>query len=344
VKPIIDVLLTPDDLSAALRADVSEGLSAPPGQRTLPPKWFYDERGSQLFDDITRLAEYYPTGCERAILEARAGDIMTARGGGEKTRRCGPSTLIELGSGTSDKTRLLLDAGIGGGRLATFVPFDVSEETLRAAAATLEWRYRPRGLAVHAIVGDFERHLGALKEVGEPGQRLVAFLGGTIGNFDPSGRATFLGELGAALAPGDQLLLGTDLVKDPARLVLAYDDPAGVTAEFNRNVLAVINRQLAANFDLGAYSHVAVWNEAEEWIEMRLRSEAEQTVTISGLTISGLDLEVAFEAGEEMRTEISAKFRPERVTDELGAAGFELTEWWTDDGGDFGLSLSRRSG
>ncbi|MDQ1414912.1 MAG: L-histidine Nalpha-methyltransferase [Acidimicrobiaceae bacterium] len=348
MNPTIDVLLSADDLAAGLRADVRSGLSEPTGRRTLPPKWFYDERGSQLFDDITRLSEYYPTRCERAILEAHAHDIM------------GPdvATLIELGSGTSDKTRLLLDAGIGaqsaqgaqgaqGGRgaarsnrgLRTFVPFDVSEETLRGAADALASRYRPAGLAVHAIVGDFEHHLGVLKEIGPPGQRLVAFLGGTIGNFDPSGRASFLSQLAAALAPGDRLLLGTDLVKDPARLVLAYDDPAGVTAAFNRNVLSVINRQLGADFDPDSFDHLAVWSDAEEWIEMRLRSRREQTVTVSDLA-----LEVRFDAGEEMRTEISAKFRPARVCDELAAAGFDLAQWWTDPDGDFGLSLSRRLG
>jgi L-histidine N-alpha-methyltransferase len=328
VKPTIDVLLRPADLSRALRDDVTAGLSAPPGQRTLPPKWFYDERGSQLFDDITRLPEYYPTRCERAILEARAAAIMAAGGG--------VATLVELGSGTSDKTRLLLDAGVAGGRLHTFIPFDVSEATLREAAATLAARYR---LGVHAIVGDFERHLGVLKEVGEPGHRLVAFLGGTIGNFDLSGRATFLSELSVALAPGDLLLLGTDLVKDEARLVLAYDDPTGVTAAFNRNVLAVINRQLGADFDPHGFAHVAAWNEAEEWIEMRLGARGQQQVTVAQL-----GLEVHFDDGEEMRTEISAKFRPERVTDELAGAGFELVEWWTDPDGDFGLSLSRRVG
>jgi len=334
VNPTIDVLLTPDDLAAALRADVASGLSAPTGERTLPPKWFYDERGSQLFDQITRLQEYYPTRCERAILELRAAEIM-AGGGGEGE----VATLIELGSGTSDKTRLLLDAGVAGGRLTTFVPFDVSEETLRAAAATLARRYRPAGLRVHALVGDFERHLGTLKEVEAPGRRLVAFLGGTIGNLDPDGRATFLSELAAALAPGDRLLLGTDLVKDPARLVLAYDDPTGVTAAFNRNVLSVINRRLGADFDLDAFAHVAVWNDADEWIEMRLRSDREQLVTVSDLP-----LEVPFGAGEHLRTEISAKFRPQRVEDELASAGFELVDWWTDDAGDFGLSLSRRLG
>ncbi len=192
---------------------------------------------------------------------------------------------------------------------------------------------------MHAVVGDFEQHLGVLKELGQPGRRLVAFLGGTIGNLDPDGRATFLGELATALAPGDRLLLGTDLVKDPARLVLAYDDPAGVTAAFNRNVLSVINRRLGADFDLDAFAHVAVWNDADEWIEMRLRSDREQTVTVSDLP-----LQVAFGAGEHLRTEISAKFRPQRVEDELAAAGFELVQWWTDDGGDFGLSLSFRVG
>ena len=331
MTPTIDVLLGPDDLAAALEADVREGLSAPPGQRALPPKWFYDERGSQLFDDITRLEEYYPTRCERAILEARAPEIMA-----------GPApvtTLIELGSGTSDKTRLLLDAGTGAGGLRSFAPFDVSEETLRAAAAALARRYQDRGLAVHAIVGDFERHLGSLRSVGRPGERLVAFLGGTIGNFDPPSRARFLAALAAALTPGDRLLLGTDLVKDRDRLILAYDDPSGVTAEFNRNVLAVINRRLGADFDLESFRHVAWWDARQEWIEMRLAAVADQTVTISDLA-----MKVTFTRGEEIRTEISAKFRPTGVEKELAAAGLTMTDWWTDKNGDFGLSLSRRVG
>ncbi|HEX3426519.1 MAG TPA: L-histidine N(alpha)-methyltransferase [Acidimicrobiales bacterium] len=327
----IDVLLAPDHLLAALRGDVAAGLSAPPGRRWLPPKWFYDERGSQLFDEITRLPEYYPTRCERAILQARAEEIMAGAATG-----AAPATLIELGSGTSDKTRLLLDAGTGGGALHTFVPFDVSEETLRRAAAELAARYQDAGLDVHALVGDFERHLGVLKEVGEPGRRLVAFLGGTIGNFDAEGRAIFLGELAAALSPGDGLLLGTDLVKDRDLLLLAYDDPRGVTAQFNRNVLAVINHQLGADFDLGAFAHVAVWDETEEWIEMRLRSQRQQTVSIADL-----DMVVSFEPGEEIRTEISAKFRRRVVAADLAAAGFELVRWWTDPGGDFAVSLSR---
>jgi L-histidine Nalpha-methyltransferase len=331
VRPTIDVLLHPDQLADALRDDVHRGLCAATGQRTLPPKWFYDERGSQLFDQITRLPEYYPTRCERAILEAHAGAIMA-----------GPapvSTLIELGSGTSDKTRLLLDAGTTEGRLDTFVPFDVSEETLRQAADSLAAGYRSQGLSVHAVVGDFEHHLGAVAAIGRPGERVVAFLGGTIGNFDPRSRAVFLRDVAAALAPGDRLLLGTDIVKDRTRLIQAYDDAAGVTAEFNRNVLAVINRRLSADFDLDCFDHVAEWDDKEEWIEMRLRAAREQTVTVSDLA-----LKVMFAPGEEIRTEISAKFRRPRVEAELADAGFDLTRWWTDPDGDFGLSLSRRRG
>jgi L-histidine Nalpha-methyltransferase len=328
MQPTIEVLLTPGEIVAALQADVLAGLSAPAGERSVPPKWFYDDRGSKLFDEITRLPEYYPTRRERSILANRAASIMA--GSAQVT------TLIELGSGTSDKTRLLLDAGVAGGSLTQFVPFDVSEETLIGAAESLADRYP--GVSVHAVVGDFDRHLHVISELGEPGRRLVAFLGGTIGNFEPVSRGRFLSALGAALAPGDHLLLGTDLVKDPARLVAAYDDSSGVTAEFNRNVLAVIDRELQANFDLAAFDHVAVWNADEEWIEMRLRSRLQQTVKVSAV-----GLEVAFGDGEELRTEISAKFRQSKVEAELGAAGFALENWWTDPAGDFALSLSRRS-
>jgi L-histidine N-alpha-methyltransferase len=325
VKPTVKVLLSPDDLVEALRADVRDGLSAPPGRRTLPPKWFYDEHGSRLFDKITRLEEYYPTRRERAVLAERAGDIMNA---GDI------STLIELGSGTSDKTRLLIDAGVAGGRLRQFVPFDVSEETLRAAAAALADRYAT--LSIVAVVGDFERHLSSLSSLGQAGRRLVAFLGGTIGNFQPVDRARFFRSLATALAPGDRLLLGTDLVKDPGRLVAAYDDRLGVTAEFNRNVLTVINRELSADFDVSAFEHVAVWDADDEWIEMRLRAGSDQTVTVSDLA-----LKISFVAKEEMRTEISAKFRRSRIQAELATAGFVMEEWWTDRDGDFGVSLSR---
>jgi L-histidine N-alpha-methyltransferase len=325
MRPTFDILLSPADILAALREDVRAGLSAPPGHRTVPPKWFYDERGSKLFDEITRLPEYYPTTRERGILAERAGVVMAG----------GAETLIELGSGTSDKTRLLLDAGVAAGQLRRFVPFDVSEDTLVEAAETLSRRYPT--LSVHSIAGDFEHHLGAIAVTGRPGGRLVAFLGGTIGNFEPDARARFLAALAATLAPGDQLLLGTDLVKDPRRLVAAYDDEAGITAEFNRNVLAVIDRELRADFDPDAFDHLAVWDAEREWIEMRLRARADLTVSVTAIP-----LEVAFTRGEELRTEISAKFRRPGVESELAAAGFRLEEWWTDAGGDFALSLSRR--
>ncbi len=301
------------------------GLSAPPGSRSLPPKWFYDERGSKLFDEITRLPEYYPTRRERSILVERAGRVMSG----------GVDTLIELGSGTSDKTRLLLDAGLDAGSLRTFAPFDVSEDTLVEAAEGLSRRYP--GLSVHAIAGDFERHLSVLGSTGRPGRRLVAFLGGTIGNLEPLPRGRFLTDLAATLAPGDRLLLGTDLVKAPQRLVAAYDDTAGITAEFNRNVLSVVDRELQADFDPDAFDHVAVWDAEHEWIEMRLQAQRDLAVTMAGVP-----LEVSFTAGEQLRTEISAKFRRAGVESELAGAGFSLEAWWTDRQGDFALSLSVR--
>jgi L-histidine N-alpha-methyltransferase len=313
----VDVHLGPSDMQEALRSDARRGLTAAP--KELPPKWFYDDRGSQLFDEITRLPEYYPTRAERAILEARAGEIAAATGA---------DTLVELGSGTSTKTRLLLDA------LAArrYVPFDVSEATLRAAAGELAAAYP--GLAVHGVVGDFERHLSL---VPSGGRRLIAFLGGTIGNLDPAQRAKFLGEVAAGMAPGDSLLLGTDLVKDVGRLVAAYDDAAGVTAEFNRNVLLVLNRELDADLDPRRFEHVARWDAEEEWIEMRLRSVGAQSVAVRAL---GLDVD--FADGEEMRTEISSKFRRAGVESELAGAGLDLRHWWTDPAGDFALSLAFR--
>ena len=244
--------------------------------------------------------------------------------------RRGADTLVELGSGTSEKTRLLLTALGDAGTLRRFVPFDVSEQTLRDAAGAVAAEY---GVSVHAVVGDFERHLVTLPA---GGRRLVAFLGGTIGNLTPAVRAVFLAELAAGLGPDDALLLGTDLVKDVARLEAAYDDDAGVTAEFNRNVLHVVNRELDADFDPDAFVHVARFDREEEWIEMHLRAPHAHTARVEAL-----ELEVQFAEGEEMRTEISAKFRRERVEAELEAAGLALTEWWTDPDGDFALSLSR---
>ena len=319
VEVLVDVHLGPDDLARALERDVRAGLTASP--KELPPKYFYDDRGSELFDAITRLPEYYPTRAERAILELHAAELAT---------RSGADTLVELGSGTSEKTRLLLDALATAGTLERFVPFDVSEATLVGAANAVAGEY---GVSVHAVVGDFEHHLDRIPG---GGTRMVAFLGSTIGNLAPNVRATFLAQVAAGLGPDDTFLLGTDLVKDPARLVAAYDDDAGVTADFNRNVLRVVNRSLGADFDPGAFAHVARWNAADEWIEMWLRTDRPQSVRVAAL-----DLDVEFGAGEAMRTEISAKFRRERVEAELATAGLALDGWWTDPAGDFALSLAR---
>lgn len=318
--PVIDVHLTPDHAARALRADARAGLTADP--KWLPPKWFYDARGSELFEQITRLPEYYPTRAEREILDARAAGIAA---------RTGAHTLVELGSGSSEKTRLLLGALRDHGTLREFVPLDVSEQALREAAAAIVGDYP--GLAVHGVVGDFTAHLEELP--GEP-PRMVAFLGSTIGNLVPDERAAFFASLRGVLSPGDWLLLGTDLVKDPDTLVRAYDDAAGVTAEFNRNVLRVLNRQLGADFDVDAFTHVAVWDAKNEWIEMHLRANRPMSVLLPEI-----GLEVKFADGEELSTEISAKFRRPGIESELASAGFELTDWWTDTDNRFALSLSR---
>ncbi|MGC3863520.1 L-histidine N(alpha)-methyltransferase [Micromonospora chersina] len=314
----LEIHLEEQDLGRSLREDVRAGLTATP--KWLPPKWFYDARGSALFEEITRLPEYYPTRAERAVLAAHADDIAAATGA---------KTLIELGSGSSEKTRLLLDAFTRHGDLGTFVPLDVSVSALRQSTAQIAAAYP--GLRVRGIVGDFTRHLDRLPT---GGRRLVLFLGGTIGNLLPAERAEFLTAMRAALECGDWLLIGTDLVKDPSVIVPAYDDAAGVTAEFNRNVLRVINRELGADFDPAAFRHVAVWDPEREWIEMRLRAEHPARVHV-------LDLEVGFAAGEELRTEVSAKFRPEGIARELAAAGFVRQEFWTDPDGLFGVSLAR---
>jgi L-histidine N-alpha-methyltransferase len=306
-------------LGASLRADALAGLSAAP--KSLPPKWLYDERGSALFEKITRLEEYYPTRAERSILQEVAGEVAAA------TRAV---TLVELGAGAADKTRLLIDALRAAGTLAEFVPVDVSESALTDAARRLMGQYP--GLAVTAVVSDFEEHLGLPDAAGA---RLVAFLGSTIGNLLPDQRADFLAGLRQRLRPMDWLLLGTDLVKDVPVLLAAYDDAAGVTAEFNKNVLAVLNNELGAAFDPDAFDHVAWWDPEAEWIEMRLRSRLDQTVAVPGIGLS-----VSFAAAEEMRTEVSAKFREDRVRAELAAAGFAMRCWWTDRAGQFGLSLS----
>ncbi|MEU9141958.1 L-histidine N(alpha)-methyltransferase [Streptomyces sp. NPDC048404] len=317
MSPFLLTRTLPEDATdAALRADVLLGLGHLP--KTLPPKWFYDAHGSVLFDQITELPEYYPTRAEREILLARAAEIAAASGA---------RTLVELGSGSSEKTRHLLDAMPD---LHTYVPVDVSESALTQAGHALIAE-RP-GLNVHAMIADFT---GGLALPDTPGPRLVAFLGGTIGNLLPAERAAFLASVRSLLSPGDTLLLGTDLVKDASVLVTAYDDAAGVTAAFNKNVLSVVNRELGADFDLDAFDHVALWDPENEWIEMRLRSRVTQTVKVPAL-----DLAVDLAEGEEIRTEISAKFREDGVRGELAAAGFDLSHWWTDAEGRFALSLS----
>jgi L-histidine N-alpha-methyltransferase len=321
--PDLEIYLDEHDLERSLRADVTAGLTATP--KWLPPRWFYDARGSELFDEITRLPEYYPTRCERAILTERAAEIAELTGA---------RTLVELGSGSSEKTRLLLDALTAHGTLSTFIPLDVSATALGDAVGKLGADYPE--LAVRGIVGDLTRHLGVIPD---SAARMVAFLGGTIGNLVPAERAVFLSDLRAALDEGEYLLLGTDLVKDPAILVPAYDDAAGVTAEFNRNVLRVVNRDLHAAFDEEAFDHVAIWDAEQEWIEMRLRAR-----TAMRVPIRDLDLTVSFAAGEELRTEVSAKFRRDGVARELAAAGFTLREWWTDPAGLFAVSLARAGG
>jgi len=316
----LDVRLTSEDLVATMRTDVRSGLTSTP--KTLPPKYFYDARGSELFEEITRLPEYYPTRTERRILEDHADDIA---------RAAVADTLVELGSGSSAKTGLLLDALGRAGRLRSYVPVDVSDSALEGALKALADDYP--ALELRGVVADFERHLDDL-----PGgsHRMVAFLGSTIGNLDPTERHTFLTRLGSGLGRGDSLLLGTDLVKDTGRLVAAYDDTAGVTAAFNRNVLHVLNRELDADFDPEDYEHVARWNADQEQIEMWLRARGPQRVEVRAL-----DLHVAFVNGEEMRTEISAKFRPEGIRAELAGAGLEVVAAWTDPADDFALTLAR---
>ncbi|MGH3157555.1 MAG: L-histidine N(alpha)-methyltransferase [Streptosporangiaceae bacterium] len=312
----------PDGAMAnALRQDARAGLTAAP--KWLPPKWFYDAAGSELFEKITGLPEYYPARAERAILAAHAGQIADA---------CGAHTLVELGSGSSAKTHLLLDALRAAGTLRHYIPVDVSEAALTGAGRSLD-RWYPH-LPVLALLADVTQHLEL--PAAQPGQRrMIAFLGSTIGNLLPAERRRFLARLRDTMHDGDTLLLGTDLVKDPATLVAAYADAAGITAAFNKNVLAVLNRELGANFDPDAFEHVARWNPQREWIEMRLRSAFAQTVAIPEL-----DLRVEFSGGEQMRTEVSAKFRRAGVQAELAGAGFTLQTWWTDPDRRYGVSLS----
>jgi L-histidine Nalpha-methyltransferase len=317
---VVDCVLA-DGHERTLADDVLDGLTRP--LKELPPKHFYDTRGSELFDAICELPEYYPTRTERAILAARAAEIVATTGAGE---------LVELGSGSARKTRVLLDAMADAGTLERYVPVDVSEAALRASAAQLVDEYP--GLRVHGLVGDFERHLGLLPE--PAARRVMCFLGGTIGNFTPGSRRRFLRGLAKRLGDDGHLLLGVDLVKDPRIIEAAYDDAAGVTAEFNRNVLAVINRELDADFDLDEFEHVAFFDAEREWVEMRLRARSRQRVTVRRLALT-----VDFAAREELRTEISAKFTHARLSADLAAAGMELAGWFTDERGWFATALAR---
>jgi L-histidine N-alpha-methyltransferase len=320
---IDDHLATEADRSLA--DDVLDGLTRP--FKELPPKHFYDAAGAALFDRICELPEYYPTRAERSILRARSAEIA---------ERTGATELLELGSGSAEKTRLLLNALAGQGTLERYLPFDVTASVVRGTAAALAEELP--GLRVHGVVGDYERHLDRVPEAVD-GPRVVAFLGGTIGNFMPGSRRRFLRTIAAGLRAEDWLLLGTDLVKDPATLEAAYDDRAGVTAAFNRNVLHVINRELGADFAPEAFAHVAFYDREHEWIEMRLRAPEDMTVHIAAL-----DLTVRFRAREELRTEISAKFTRHRLEQDLAAAGLALQEVLTDDQDRFALSLSRPDG
>jgi L-histidine Nalpha-methyltransferase len=317
--PSIDVYLSGDDLRAALENDVRVGLTA--DAKWLPPIYFYDDRGSALFDEITRLEEYYPTRAERSLLVAHAPEIAA---------RSGADTLVELGAGTCDKSRVLLDAYVAAGTLRRYIPLDVSDSTLWTAATALADDYP--GLAVHAVVGDFDHHIVRIP-IG--GRRMVAFLGSTIGNFYPDHRRRFLFDLDCTMTHGDSFLLGTDLIKDEKKLIAAYDDASGVTAEFNRNVLRVLNRELHADFEPERFQHVALWNEEDHRIEMRLRSLDEQVIHIADLGLA-----VTFAAGEDLLTEISTKFTRQGVESELYQAGFIVDAMWEAPEGEFLLTLA----
>jgi L-histidine N-alpha-methyltransferase len=309
------------DGGVAMAREVRLGLTAKPKQ--LSPKYFYDERGSQLFEQITGLPEYYPTRAEREILAQRSGEIVAAAGE--------PGTLVELGSGSAAKTRHLLSAMREADCLTTYVPVDISEEITHETAESLIEEYP--GLTIRGLVCDFEHDLERIPDGG--GGRLVAFLGGTIGNLFPDARREFLARIAALLEPGDRILLGTDLVKEPQRLLAAYDDPGGVTAEFNKNVLHVLNRELDGDFDPDGFEHVARYDAEAARMDIRLRSLADQTVRLGGL-----DLNVRFVAGEEMRTEISSKFTRERLEGVYREAGLRPDGWFTDPAGDYALSLA----
>jgi L-histidine N-alpha-methyltransferase len=319
MNPTFESHLDPDWATSAFVDDVRRGLTRRPLR--VPPRWLYDDRGSELFDQITRLAEYYPTEAERSILEREASSIAELTGA---------DTIIELGAGTSDKTHTLLRAFRSTGQLQRFVPFDVSESTLHQAAHQLTSQYP--GLRVHAVVGDFTLHLSRLPVDGTP---MVAFLGSTIGNLYTEERRAFLSMLGEQLPPGGWLLLGVDLIKPVERLVTAYDDPKGVTAEFTRNLLTVINRELGADFDTAAFDHVAMWDPLHHRMDLRLRVNGDHQVHIPGA-----DLSLELHDGEEIHVEVSTKFEIPAIATEISAAGFQIRQVWTDQAGDVAVILA----
>ena len=319
----VDVHLPPAGPLSGMAADVRAGLTKP--FKELSPRYFYDRRGSELFEQITELPEYYLTRAERAILERHAARICETA--------CGPATLIELGSGSAAKTRVLLDALHDAGCLRAYAPVDISEEITRSTAEAVAGEY---GVDVRGLVCDYERDL---ERIPLGGPRMIAFLGSTIGNFEPAQRASFLARVANLLGPDDRFLLGTDLIKDPVIIEAAYHDAAGVTAAFNKNVLAVLNRELGADFDLDAFEHAAVWDAENLWVDIRLRSLARQVISISAL-----DMMVAFDRGEEMRTEISTKFARSGLAAIYAEAGLEMVGWWTDPAELFALSLARATG
>lgn len=321
-EPLMIDLLGDRDWKAELVDDVRHGLTQ--RQKSLPPKWFYDDRGSELFAQITRTPEYYPTEAERGLLLANAVDLMVLSGA---------DTLVELGSGISDKTTALLDALVANGGTG-YLPFDVSRAALEQALEVLSKRYPD--LSMQGLVGDFDQHL---TKIPVTGRRMVAFLGGTIGNYPPAPRRKLLADIRSTLRDGDTFLLGTDLVKNADRLEAAYNDAAGITAEFNKNVLVVLNRELGADFNLDQWTHLAYWDEDNEWISIHVQSDCVQTARVPGAAADGDDLIVDFAQGETIHTEISAKFTMKRLTADLAAAGFSLIDTWTD--GDYMISLSR---
>ncbi len=309
--------------TSTLAEDVREGLTA--ARKSLPPRLFYDAEGSALFEAITELPEYYLTRSELEIFNRHAPEIMACAG--EEL------TLVELGAGTASKTRVLLRALLAKQGRAAYHPVDISASALEVATRTLSAEFP--GLLVRPVVGRYRTGLESLRAVG--GRKLVLFIGSSVGNYDLPEAIALLRDVASAMAPGEAFLLGTDMVKPLSLLLPAYDDAAGVTARFNKNVLGRINRELGGHFDLDAFRHVALFNEQESRIEMHLESPRAQRVRIDALR-----LEVPFEAGERIHTENSYKFTAEMVRRVLTESGFEPERSWFDERRWFGVHLARR--